>query len=75
MAAVFDPIQIFREEQAEAREDAAIAEQEHQAAQLKERARAAYLASGGDERGFREDWPRLHRELLREETIKKLRAK
>ncbi len=69
-----DPIRDWqnkrREQQAEAEADAA----RKRDGRLKERARRAYTASGGDDEGFTKEWPAIRRELLRDETIQTLRG-
>jgi hypothetical protein len=70
----FDPIQQWRERRrrhaAEADAEARVRHNE----QRRERARAAYLTAGGNDEGFKTEWPTIRRELLRDETIERVRG-
>jgi hypothetical protein len=74
MSMTFDPIQRWRERRrrqaAEADAEARVRHNE----QRRERARAAYLTAGGDDAGFKTEWPTIRRELLREQTMKSMRG-
>jgi hypothetical protein len=70
----YDPIRAWvnqrQEQQAERDAEARDGHNER----LKERARLAYLTAGGDEQSFKEEWPTIRQELLRDETIQTLRG-
>ena len=44
----------------------------HAAQQTKDRARRAYLESGGSESGFEESWPALQKRIIEDEAVKRM---
>jgi hypothetical protein len=69
-----DPIKQWREKR-QAQSDAADASaRARHSERMKERARLAYTSAGGDETSFKEEWPTLQKELLRDETIRTVRG-
>ncbi len=70
----FDPIRDFCEKR-QAQRDAADADaRSRHNEQTKARAHLAYTAAGGDDEGFKKEWPTLQKELLRDETIRTVRG-
>jgi hypothetical protein len=70
----FDPIQQWREQRRRQAAEAAAEARDRHNEQRRERARAAYLTAGGNDEGFKTEWPTIQRELLRDETIKSVRG-
>jgi len=69
-----DPIKQWREKRREQYDAAAADARDRHNERQRERARLAYLTAGGDEQSFKEEWPTLQKELLRDETIRTVRG-
>ncbi len=70
----FDPIQQWRERRRRQAAEAEAEARDRHNEQRRERARAAYLTAGGNDGGFKTEWPTIRRELLREQTIESMRG-
>jgi flagellar biosynthesis/type III secretory pathway protein FliH len=70
----FDPIKQWRDERLREQAEAEAEARDRFDEQQRERARLAYTAAGGTDDGFTKEWPELHKELLREQTISTLRT-
>jgi len=70
----FDPIKQYLAQRTEQRAQADAEARDRHNERLKKRARLAFLTAGGDEQSFKEEWPAIRRELLRDETIRTVRG-
>ncbi len=70
-----NPIEIFRERRAKAREEAEELFQARAEANRKEAMRHAYLELGGDEFYFEQTYPRLRQRAIEEEAIAAMKGK
>ncbi len=70
----FDPIRDWQNKRREQQAEAEAAARDRHNERLKERARLAYLTAGGDDEGFKKEWPEIHKTLLRDETITTMRG-
>jgi hypothetical protein len=65
-----DPIRDWQNKRREQQAEAEAAARDRHNERQRERARLAYLTAGGDEQSFKEEWPTIRQEILRDETIK-----
>ena len=70
----FDPIKQWREKRQAQRDAADVDASDRHNEQTKEHARLAYTAAGGDDEGFKKEWPTIRQEILRDETIRTVRG-
>jgi hypothetical protein len=70
----FDPIRDWKNKRQAQRDAAETDARARHNEQVKARARLSYLTAGGDEQSFKEEWPTLQKELLRDETIRTVRG-
>ncbi len=70
----FDPIRDWQNKRQAQRDAAETDARSRHNEQTKARAHLAYTAAGGDDEGFKKEWPTIRQELLRDETIRTVRG-